>query len=59
MFLFIYLFHDFFIILGFTFASGMAAVLSVVHILKAGDHVIVMDDIYSGTIVYFKRVASK
>ncbi|KAL7648930.1 UNVERIFIED_CONTAM: hypothetical protein RMT77_000865 [Armadillidium vulgare] len=44
---------------GFTFASGMAAVLSVVHILKAGDHVIVMDDIYSGTIVYFKRVASK
>jgi len=34
---------------GFAFATGMAAETTVMHLLKAGDHVIAGDDIYGGT----------
>jgi cystathionine beta-lyase/cystathionine gamma-synthase len=41
---------------GFAFASGMAAETTVMHLLKAGDHVISTDDIYGGTYRLFKDV---
>lgn len=41
---------------GFAFASGMAAETTVMHLLKAGDHVISQDDIYGGTYRLFKDV---
>ncbi|SHM49751.1 bifunctional cystathionine gamma-lyase/homocysteine desulfhydrase [Gracilibacillus kekensis] len=34
---------------GFAFASGMAAITSVMMLLKAGDHVVLTDDVYGGT----------
>lgn len=34
---------------GFAFATGMAAEATVLHLLKAGDHVISGDDVYGGT----------
>ena len=34
---------------GFAFATGMAAEATVMHLLKAGDHVICGDDVYGGT----------
>lgn len=34
---------------GFCFATGMAAETTVLHLLKAGDHVISGDDVYGGT----------
>ncbi len=34
---------------GFALASGMAAVMCALSILKSGDHVILSDDIYGGT----------
>ena len=41
---------------GFAFASGMAAETTIMHLLKAGDHVISGDDIYGGTHRLFERV---
>ncbi|MFC2043723.1 trans-sulfuration enzyme family protein [Chloroflexota bacterium] len=41
---------------GFAFATGMAAETTVVHLLKAGDHVIAGDDIYGGTYRLFQNV---
>jgi cystathionine beta-lyase/cystathionine gamma-synthase len=34
---------------GFAFASGMAAIATILEILKPGDHIIAMDDLYGGT----------
>lgn len=34
---------------GYAFASGMAAIDTVFHTLKAGDHVVVADETYGGT----------
>ena len=34
---------------GFAFASGMAAIATVLELLKPGDHIIAMDDLYGGT----------
>jgi cystathionine beta-lyase len=34
---------------GYAFASGMAAIATVLELLKPGDHVVVMDDVYGGT----------
>ncbi len=34
---------------GFAFASGMAAINAVMMLLKAGDHVVLTDDVYGGT----------
>ena len=41
---------------GFAFATGMAAETTVVHLLKAGDHVISSDDVYGGTYRLFQNV---
>lgn len=41
---------------GVAFASGCAATTTIMHTLKAGDHVISGDDIYGGTYRLFTRV---
>jgi len=41
---------------GFAFATGMAAEATVIHLLKAGDHIISGDDIYGGTYRLFQNV---
>jgi cystathionine beta-lyase/cystathionine gamma-synthase len=41
---------------GFAFATGMAASTTVIHLLKAGDHVICGDDIYGGSFRLFDSV---
>ncbi|MFC2051647.1 trans-sulfuration enzyme family protein [Chloroflexota bacterium] len=41
---------------GFAFATGMAAETTVMHLLKAGDHVISGDDVYGGTYRLFQDV---
>ena len=44
---------------GFAFATGMAAETTVIHLLKAGDHVISGDDVYGGTYRLFHDVMSR
>lgn len=41
---------------GFAFASGCAAATTVMHLLKGGDHVVAMDDMYGGTFRLFDKV---
>jgi cystathionine gamma-lyase len=41
---------------GFAFASGLAASTTVMHLFKAGDQVVAMDDMYGGTFRLFERV---
>jgi cystathionine gamma-lyase len=41
---------------GLAFSSGMAAISTVVQMLNAGDHVIICDDVYSGTFRVFNKV---
>ncbi|MEM6730165.1 MAG: PLP-dependent transferase, partial [Myxococcota bacterium] len=41
---------------GVAFASGCAATATVLHLLKAGDHVICADDVYGGTFRLFDKV---
>ncbi len=41
------------------FASGVAATGAVLHLLNAGDHVILCDDVYGGTNRLFNRVFSQ
>ncbi|MFC1847350.1 trans-sulfuration enzyme family protein [Chloroflexota bacterium] len=41
---------------GFAFATGMAAIATITHLLKAGDHIIAGDDIYGGTYRLFHDV---
>ncbi|KAK2540570.1 Cth [Columba guinea] len=41
------------------YASGLAATLNITHLLKAGDMIICMDDVYGGTNRYFRKVAMK
>ncbi|XP_065410107.1 cystathionine gamma-lyase isoform X1 [Chrysemys picta bellii] len=41
------------------YASGLAATMNIAHLLKMGDTVICMDDVYGGTNRYFRKVASK
>ncbi len=41
---------------GFAFASGCAAATTIVHMLKQGDHVVAMDDMYGGTFRLFDKV---
>ncbi len=41
---------------GLAFASGMAAIATILEILKPGDHVIVCDDVYGGTFRLFDKV---
>ncbi|KTC78080.1 trans-sulfuration enzyme family protein [Legionella brunensis] len=44
---------------GFAFASGMAAINTVVDLLSAGDHVIATDDLYGGTFRLFDKVKTR
>lgn len=44
---------------GFAFASGMAAIASVLELLNSGDHVIASDDLYGGTVRLFNRVRTR
>lgn len=44
---------------GFAYTSGCAATTTVLHMLKAGDHVIACDDMYGGTFRLFNRVMTE
>ena len=44
---------------GFAFASGMAAINTVIDLLNAEDHVIAMDDLYGGTYRLFDKVKTR
>lgn len=41
---------------GFAFASGMAAIDAVLHLLSTGDHILAISDLYGGTRRLFDRV---
>ena len=41
---------------GLAFASGMAATVTLLHLLEAGNHIICIDDVYGGTQRYFRLV---
>jgi len=41
---------------GFAFASGLAAIATVLELLSTGDHVVVSDDVYGGSFRLFERV---
>lgn len=41
---------------GFAFASGLAAISTVLELLEHGSHVVVSDDLYGGTYRLFERV---
>ncbi|KAI8809391.1 Cys/Met metabolism PLP-dependent enzyme-domain-containing protein [Cladochytrium replicatum] len=42
---------------GLAFASGSATTATLVHLVKAGGHVVVVNDTYGGTFRYFTKVA--
>lgn len=44
---------------GFAFASGLAAIATVLELLQPGDHVIASDDLYGGTYRLFENVRKK
>jgi cystathionine gamma-lyase len=44
---------------GYAFASGLAAISTVLELLDAGSHVIAGDDLYGGTFRLFERVRRK
>jgi cystathionine beta-lyase/cystathionine gamma-synthase len=44
---------------GFAFASGMAAINTVVDLLDHGEHVIASDDLYGGTFRLFDKVKTR
>lgn len=44
---------------GFAFASGMAAIATVMELLDAGSHIIASDDLYGGTVRLFERVRKR
>jgi cystathionine gamma-lyase len=41
---------------GFAFASGLAAMSTILDLLDTGDHVVASDDLYGGTFRLFERV---
>jgi len=41
---------------GFAFASGLAAMATVLELLESGSHIVVSDDLYGGTFRLFDRV---
>src|SRR6187397_409903 len=43
---------------GYAFASGMAAIDTVLKLVKSGDHVILGDNTYGGTFRLFSRILS-
>lgn len=44
---------------GFAFASGMAAINTLLDLVKPGDHIIAMDDLYGGTIRLFNEIKQR
>ncbi len=44
---------------GFAFASGMAAIATILELVDSGSHIIAMNDIYGGTYRLFESVRSK
>lgn len=44
---------------GLAFASGMAAIDAIVHLLQPGDHVLAVNDLYGGTYRLFENVYAK
>nr|ACQ58689.1 Cystathionine gamma-lyase [Anoplopoma fimbria] len=40
-------------------ASGLAATVTITHLLKNGDGIVCMDDVYGGTNRYFQRIAAE
>ncbi len=44
---------------GFAFASGLAAINTIMDLLQPGDHVIASDDLYGGTFRLFDNVKQK
>ncbi len=44
---------------GFAFASGLAAISTVLELLDAGDHLIASDDLYGGTFRLLDKVRSR
>ena len=44
---------------GLAFASGMAAIDTILRLLQAGDHVVAGDDLYGGTYRLFTKVLSR
>jgi len=44
---------------GFAFASGMAAIATILELLKPGDHIIATDDIYGGTYRLLEKVRKR
>src|SRR5881296_2258937 len=45
--------------MAFAFASGMAAIGALATMLKAGDHVVVSDNVYGGTFRLFDKVLTR
>jgi cystathionine beta-lyase len=45
--------------LGFAFASGLAAIDAILKLLKSGDEIIAVDDIYGGAFRLFEQVYKK
>src|SRR5258705_10939772 len=41
---------------GFAYASGLAAITNILMLLKSGDHIISIDDVYGGTRRLFSNV---
>lgn len=41
---------------GLAFASGMAAIDTVMHLLGSGDHILVGNDVYGGTFRLFNKI---
>ncbi|HET6871878.1 MAG TPA: bifunctional cystathionine gamma-lyase/homocysteine desulfhydrase, partial [Sporolactobacillaceae bacterium] len=44
---------------GFAFASGMAAITSVMMLFKTGDHIVMTDDVYGGTYRVMTKVLNQ
>ncbi|XP_028667996.1 cystathionine gamma-lyase [Erpetoichthys calabaricus] len=42
---------------SFAFASGLATTMTIAHLLKCGDNIVCMNDVYGGTNRYFREVA--
>lgn len=40
------------------YSSGLGATTAITHMLKTGDHIVAMNDLYGGTNRYFRRVAA-
>ena len=42
-----------------TFASGLASLTTLSYLLKTGDHILTVDDVYGGTNRFFRNCASR